>query len=121
MRRLLLTLFLLGFSFPMAMSTENPLFKDAVKAPAVVYWASLGRTETVKQLLANGADPNATDAEGWSALQAAAENGHLEIVKLLVKAGANKNYVFSGKTALQFAQMAKKSAVVEYLRSVGAK
>jgi uncharacterized protein len=118
---LLLTLFLLGFLFPMAMSAENPLFNDAIEAPAVVYWASLGRTETVKQLLENGANPSATDAEGWSALQAAAENGHLEIVKLLVKAGANKNYVFSGKTALQFAQTAKQLAVVEYLRSVDAK
>jgi uncharacterized protein len=105
----------------MAISAENPLLKDAVEAPAIVYWASLGRTETVKNLLANGANPSATDAEGWSALQAAAENGHIEIVKLLVKAGTDINYAFSGKTALQFAKMAKQGTVAEYLRSVGAK
>jgi uncharacterized protein len=121
MRRLLLTLIFFAFSTQMNNSLGNPLFKDAVEAPPIVYWASLGRIETVKQLLAGGASPSATDAQGWSALQAAAENGHLEIVKILVKAGANLNYVSAGKTALQLAQTAKQGAVVEYLKSIGAK
>ncbi|MBM3116070.1 ankyrin repeat domain-containing protein [Jeongeupia naejangsanensis] len=119
MKLLLIALLLLGFQ--MSHSADNPLLKDAVKAPPVVYWASLGRTESVKQLLADGASPNSVDEEGWSALQAAAENGYLEIVEILVRAGANIHYSFSGKTALQFAVSAKQEKVVRYLKSVGAK
>lgn len=55
--------------------------------PELIYWASLGDLEQVKQLLIDGEDPNQTDDEGYSALQAAAENDHLEIVKLLVEKG----------------------------------
>jgi uncharacterized protein len=54
-------------------------------------------------------------------LQAAAENGHVEIVKLLVVAGANTSYVYSGKTALEIAVSAKQEEVAKYLRSVGKK
>ena len=53
--------------------------------PELIYWASLGDLEQVKQLLIDGEDPNQTDNEGYSALQAAAENDYLEIVKLLVE------------------------------------
>ncbi len=116
-----LTILLLVASFQMSHAADNPLLKGAVKASPVVYWASLGRTETVKQLLANGESPNSVDEEGWSALQAAAENGHLEIVKILVGAGANIHYTFSGKTALQFAVSAKQEKVVQYLKGIGAK
>lgn len=116
-----LTIFLLIACLQMSKAADNPLLKGAVKAPPVVYWAALGRTETVKQLLANGGSPNAIDEEGWSALQAAAENGHLEIVKMLVGAGANIHYTFSGKTALQFAISAKQEKVVQYLKGIGTK
>ncbi len=44
--------------------------------PELVYWASLGDVEQVEQLLTEGVDPNQTDDEGYSALQAA-ENNHL--------------------------------------------
>jgi uncharacterized protein len=49
---------------------------------------------------------NQTDDEGYSALQAAAENGYLDVVKLLVEKGANIAY--KGEyTALQLAEMAE--------------
>jgi len=84
--------------------------------PELVYWASLGDVEQVEQLLTGGVDPNQTDDEGYSALQAA-ENNHLAVVKLLVSKGANVAY--QGEyTALQFAEMAEYSEVVEYLRSL---
>lgn len=47
--------------------------------PELIYWASLGDLEQVKQLLIDGEDPNQTDDEGYGALQAAAENDHLEM------------------------------------------
>jgi len=105
----------------MAFSAERQLVPSTVEVPALVYWASLGRTETVRQLLVAKGNPNAVDTGGWSALQAAAENGHLEIVKLLVAAGANVNYASEHGTALQFAVRAKQDAVASFLRSVGAK
>ena len=50
--------------------------------PELVYWASLGEFEQVKALLEQDTDPNQTDDEGYSALQAAAENGYLNVVQL---------------------------------------
>jgi len=82
-----------------------------------VYWASLGDAEQVEQLLAEGVDPNQTDDEGYSALQAAAENDHLAVVKLLVGKGANVAY--KGEyTALQLAEMAEHEEVIAYLKSL---
>ncbi|QNH52737.1 ankyrin repeat domain-containing protein [Acinetobacter venetianus] len=85
--------------------------------PELVYWASLGDLEQVEKLLAEGIDPNQTDDEGYSALQAAAENDNLTVVKLLVSKGANVAY--QGEyTALQLAEMAEHSEVIAYLKSL---
>ena len=52
--------------------------------PELVYWASLDDVEQVEELLTEGVDPNQkTDEEGYSALQAAAENNHLAVVSYL--------------------------------------
>lgn len=55
--------------------------------------------------------------KGYSALQAAAENDHLEIVKLLVEKGAHVPYK-SEYTALQLAEMAGNTDIVNYLKSL---
>ncbi|EKU40001.1 ankyrin repeat protein [Acinetobacter sp. WC-141] len=85
--------------------------------PALIYWASLGDIDQVKQLLIDGEEPNQTDDEGYSALQAAAENDHLEIVQLLVEKGAHVAYK-SEYTALELAEMASNTDVVNYLKSL---
>ena len=103
----------------MKLKSFSPLPEDdqELHLPELVYWASLGDVEEVQQLLAEGLDPNQTDDEGYSALQAAAENDHLAVVKLLVSKGANVAY--KGEyTALQLAEMAENTDVVEYLRSL---
>ncbi|MDH0564320.1 ankyrin repeat domain-containing protein [Acinetobacter courvalinii] len=103
----------------MKLNSFSPLPEDddELHLPELVYWASLGDVEQVEQLLAEGTDPNQTDDEGYSALQAAAENDHLAVVKLLVSKGVNVAY--KGEyTALQLAEMAEHHDVVAYLKSL---
>jgi len=91
--------------------------EDDVQLPELVYWASLGNTARVRQLLADGIDPNQSDEEGYSALQAAAENDHLDVVKLLVSKGADIS--FKGQyTALELAEMAQNAQIVQYLKDL---
>ncbi|MCH7334477.1 ankyrin repeat domain-containing protein [Acinetobacter modestus] len=103
----------------MKLNSFSPIPEDDAELhlPELVYWASLGDVEQVEQLLAEGTDPNQTDEEGYSALQAAAENDHLAVVKLLVGKGADVAYK-SEYSALQLAEMAEHTEVVEYLRSL---
>jgi len=50
--------------------------------------AWMGNEETVKLLLAQGADANATTLDGWTALHGAASQGHAGVANLLLLAGA---------------------------------
>lgn len=103
----------------MKLNSFSPIPEDdeELHLPELVYWSSLGDADQVQQLLLDGADPNQADEEGYSALQAAAENDHLEVVKLLVSKGARIDYR-SEYTALELAEMAGNKAVIEYLKSL---
>ena len=90
---------------------------DELHLPELVYWASLGDVEQVEQALQEGLDVNSADEEGYSALHAAAENDHLEVVKLLVSKGADIAHR-SPNTALELAEMAGNKEVVAYLKSL---
>ena len=97
--------------------TPLPENDDELHLPELVYWASLGELAEVEKSLVNGVDVNSTDNEGYSALQAAAENGYLDVVKLLVEKGANVHY--KGEyTALQLAEMTEHVEIIEYLKSL---
>ena len=103
----------------MKLNSFSPIPEDDAELhlPELVYWASLGDVEQVEQLVAAGTDPNQTDDEGYSALQAAAENDNLAEGELLKSKGANVAY--KGEyTALQLAEMAEHSEVVAYLKSL---
>ena len=103
----------------MKFNSFSPLPEDdeELHLPELAYWSSLGDVEQVALLLEDGIDPNQTDEEGYSALQAAAENDHLAVVKLLVSKGANVSY--KGEyTALQLAEMAENIEVVAYLKNL---
>ena len=105
--------------FAMKLNSFSPITEndDELHLPELVYWASLGELAEVEKSLANGIDVNSTDDEGYSALQAAAENGYLDVVKLLVENGANVHY--KGEyTALQLAEMAEQVEIIEYLKSL---
>lgn len=45
--------------------------------------------EVVSAFLKHRANPNRQDSKGWSALHVAAANGHVELARMLVAAGAN--------------------------------
>lgn len=65
------------------------------------------RVALVKLLLAAGANPNKTQTAGlnsWTLLHHAIENGNLEIVKALVKAGADINAKPLNETPLEMAR-----------------
>ncbi|MBM9502092.1 ankyrin repeat domain-containing protein [Leptospira sp. 201903071] len=75
-----------------------------------------GREETVRFLISQGADVNATDDSGNSILMGAAFKGFENIVEILMKSGADKNYKNSkGQNAFQFSEMFGRKRVGELL------
>src|SRR5262249_4020780 len=62
--------------------------RDAVSS--LEYWASLGNLGKVKLELQKGADVNARGANGYTALHAAAQDGHVEVVRLLLSHNADR-------------------------------
>ena len=103
----------------MKLNSFSPLPDDdeELHLPELVYWASLGDVEQVALLLEDGIDPNQIDDEGYSALQAAAENDNIDVVKLLVSKGARIDHR-TQYTALELAEMAGNTEVIAFLKSL---
>lgn len=62
------------------------------ESSAFVAAAKLGCMDMVKMLLDLGVPVNCPDAKGWTALHAAAEGGHLEVVKALLQHEASCSF-----------------------------
>lgn len=85
--------------------------------------AKKGDTATVQALLDKGADVNAKDKDGWTALMFAANNGHATIVQALLDRGADVNAKTEdekGATALMVTAWQGHTAIVEALLDRGA-
>ena len=82
--------------------------------------AQRGDTALVEELLKEGADPNTTSG-GASPLVFAAEEGHIDIVRLLLQAGANINEGDNGNiTPLICASTRGYAPIVRLLLDAGA-
>ncbi|CAL1528394.1 unnamed protein product [Lymnaea stagnalis] len=83
-----------------------------VEDPAITGTNSLmiaslnGNTETVKNLIHQGADVNKSNKEGFTALMFASQNGHTEIAEMLIKGIASTTHTKIKKhTKLKYAEI----------------
>lgn len=73
-----------------------------------------------KLLLDHGADIEATQEGGYTAMHSAAQNGDIPLINLLLERGAQVNPRVEGKTPLNLALEAKQQEAAELLRQHGA-
>jgi ankyrin repeat protein len=74
----------------------------------------------IQALLAHSANPNALDNDGETALIRAARRGHLNIVRALIRAGADVNLRGEYSSPLCWATIKNHVAVAGYLIAHGA-
>ena len=99
-----------------------PLTADAGNVDSELRSAAIeGRSDTVRALLANGADVNATDRYGWTPLMLAALASHDDTVQTLLANGAHVNAKGNGgATALIWAATLGHTDIVQRLVVDGA-
>jgi ankyrin repeat protein len=81
--------------------------------------AGEGRSDVVRYLLAEGADVNAREQLGDTALTEVAYYGHVALVKELLAHGADVNAIGNDGTALDIALNRNNSAVADLLKHHG--
>ncbi len=90
-------------------------------AQELITAAEEGKTAKAKEAIAAGADVNATNEFGNTALILAADHGHIDMVKLLVAKGANVNAKNEKDTpALAWAALNRNIELVKLLLEAGA-
>lgn len=94
-----------------------------VDGMTALHWAAYhDHTETVKRLLAAGANAKAENRYGVSPLSLACTNGNAELVRLLLSSGANSNTTLrGGETVLMTAARTGRVGPVQALLDAGAK
>jgi hypothetical protein len=104
--------------------TIPEMFPGAIRISDLESAADRGDTALAKVAIKEGADVNEaatarekiTGVKGYKVLHVAAENGHVEVVKLLIGLGANSNAkLANGKTALDLARENDHKAVIQVL------
>lgn len=97
------------------------LNRGAKPTNALLVSAAHGHLATVKELLANDADPNISDTQGCTALHKAAKHGRIHILRLLLANGADPNKLDTkGCTALNQAAIYGRTDILTTLLARGA-
>ena len=95
----------------------DPNFRVDKGWTPLTFAAADGKVESVRLLLARGANPNDRGSRDTPLIMAAYA-GHVPTIKLLLAAGANPNAVGNdGRTPYQAAMSARKREAAEFLRS----
>ena len=96
----------------------NAAARNAQKVAPVHTAATVRDRDTMKLLLERGADPNARQQMGFTALHSAASRGDTEMAKLLLKHGADpKAMTDDGKNVIDIAEKYGQPAFAEWFRS----
>ena len=108
---------LIGLAVAACLATALEAGSDATVADA----ARLGDAAAVKALLRNGADVNAAQGDGMTALHWAAQKGDTELVAMLLSAGASVRATtrLGGYTPMHLASQAGHPRVVAALLAAG--
>ena len=99
-------------------NTLDPRYPQLAR-PALMTAASLGYSEIVRLLLANGADVNARDAGGGTALIWACNDGHIDCTRLLLAAGADPGLRNNGGYTAYGRIMARNEELMRLLEEHG--
>ena len=87
-------------------------------ARSLMLAAEAGAIDRARRLIAQGANVQARDADGWTALMLAAKEGHTEIAKLLLDKGADPDVRDRfGVTVLDCARTSGRPELIELLQS----
>ena len=82
--------------------------------------AESGKISALRLALSNGANINATDANGTTALMIACKLGHTELVKFILSKGAKINLVDkNGLNAINYAELSKNIDLINYFKEIG--
>lgn len=80
--------------------------------------AQNGDNEAVNELLQQGIDVNGVDHFGWTAAMSAAFEGHVDVLRTLVRAGADLTITNSqGHTAMTLASQKRQKRVVKFIET----
>jgi ankyrin repeat protein len=93
--------------------------KELAAAENIFAAAEVGDLEAIKKHLKGGADVNAVNKQGYTALHLATRRGQKDAAALLLEKGANVNAERKGKTTLDFA--VKNEEIAALLREKGGK
>jgi len=105
-------------------TTISKIQEERVGIEPQVFFQSVksGDYAEVKRLIGEGADVNAQNSEGWTALMLASDQENPAIAKLLIDEGADVNIQDNeGWTALLWALREGYPEIAELLREAGAK